>query len=61
MHKKIELEKIMLAQLEKQLQLETLRSQNHNSTEFPSKNDNSTAKSTNDLEKHLCSDYAGPK
>ena len=50
---KIELEKVKLVQSEKQLQLETLRAQNHNSTESPSENANSTTKSTSDLEKLL--------
>ena len=57
---KIYLEKIKLAQLEKQLQLETLRAQKYKSTESPSENVDSTTKWTNNLEKLLKSIHALP-
>ena len=47
------MKKKKLTQIEKQLQLETLRAQNHKLTESPSENADSTTKSTNNLEKLL--------
>ena len=50
---KLELEKVKLAQIEKQLQLETLRAENQNKTEVIPANADSTTKTVNNLENLL--------